>query len=120
MVGLKEKFKQVLQIAQLVETLATLDVEIGLPVRVIAEVEACLLLAFKGKLVAKDLALAKVGDASCDWDPAKVDGFSHESELLGSSRSGESLGWLDPDPPDPSDPPVSTLPGKFTTPPPTP
>lgn len=69
------------------------------------------------KLVAKDLALAKVEDASCDWDLADVDGFSVEiALLLECSGSGGSSGWPDPDPPDP---PVSALPWVITIPPPT-
>ena len=62
--------------------LATVDVKFGVPVQDIAEVEICALRAFDVKLVAKDPALAKVKDASCDWDLAKVDGFSFESTLL--------------------------------------
>ena len=66
------------------------------------------------KLVVKDLALAKVEDASCDWDLANVDGFSIETALLLEfSGSGGSSGWLDPDPP------VSALPWEITIPPPT-
>lgn len=62
--------------------------------------------------------LAEVESASCDWDPAEVDGFSIElALLLGFSGFDASLGWVDPDP---SDPPVSKFPGKTTTPPPPP
>lgn len=115
MVGLKWIFKQEVQVAQLVEKFATLDVEIGVPVRDIAEDDVCALRASDVKLVAKDLSLAKVEDASCDWDLANVDGFSIElALLLEFSGSDGSSGGLDPDPPDPL---VSALPWEITIPP---
>lgn len=117
MVGLKLIFKQELQVAQLVETLATLDVELGAAVRDIAEDDVCALGVSDLKLVAKDLSLDKIEDARCDWDLANVDGFSIElALLLEFSRSGGSSGWLDPDP---RDPPVLALPWGITIPPPT-